>query len=944
MKGIHIYLVSLLFLLMRTALAQDAPITISGSVLDAAPGPINIPISVTDFEDIKSITLALNFDPAVIQFVNSTANPVFNNIQITSNTPGVVVIGWFSLASSVTLPDESVLASLNFTYVSGTTALSWDNTSSGGSACEYTDGTYTILNDDPTADFYFDGVVTSQSAPITYAPALTNVGAGAFDVPITVENFTKIGAIALSLEYDPNVITYNSFVANAVFGGNLIVTSSPSTGSKNKIIISWISTGVSASKSLPDLSTIVDLNFSYVAGLFSANHTILEWLTDGTACQYGDSTYLALHDIPYDNYYIDGLVAAQVAPGTYLPEIITAVAGSIDVPVTTVGFQNIGAVALVFEYDANVMTYAGYTPNAAFGGSLLTSNQVTGTTGELTISYFGSPVSITDLDEIVNIEFTYTSGTTTLDWKTNGTDCQYGDVSFNYLWDKPYEDYYFDGLVAGQVAPTIKADSMSGSAGTQITVPVRVWGFNNISAMTLHLDYDPGVLNYTGAAPHQDITTNFSEGITNPGRVQIGWFNFNPVANPVNLADETVLFYLNFDYIGGESPLIWYENGPSCEFTVGGSYAVLHDMPIADHYIDGLVGLADFIWIGGTSTDWMTPVNWSDNMVPNSLSIVSIPTTPPTFWPVFTGDFILGDQCQQINLGPSSEMSVTGDMNIHPGKAFINEGSGMLTIGGDWSNTGVFDAGTGKVIFDGSGNIPPVLPAKQVQNYQLSTIPASMTAISGNPGPSGDNAHSDVSIGFSFNYAGTDFTQARINTNGWLSLDLSGADISSNDNNILFFAADPTNTLAPWWDNLKADGMTSISYVTSGAASNRVFTVEWNNILAYSTTSTTRLNFQVKLYETTNLIEFCYGSTSIGTASPSEGASIGIKGLVGGAGDFIEATTATTNTLITNLISTADWPTVNYLFTPPPDTVAFYQLTVSPGATLNVQTDVNVTD
>jgi hypothetical protein len=89
--------------------------------------------------------------------------------------------------------------------------------------------------------------------------------------------------------------------------------------------------------------------------------------------------------------------------------------------------------------------------------------------------------------------------------------------------------------------------------------------------------------------------------------------------------------------------------------------------------------------------------------------------------------------------------------------------------------------------------------------------------------------------------------------------------------------------------------------------------------------------------------EFCYGSTSIGTNNPVEGASIGIKGAAGGAGDFLEATTGSTNTAISNLVSDSDWPAVNYMFTPAPDTLTFYNMTVNKtGADFNIQTDIQV--
>ncbi len=955
MKRIHIFLVSLLFLLTQTVLAQNAPATTAGNVLNASAGYINIPLTVTNFENIGSITLTLNYNPAVMTYVSSTANPAFPGIIINGSTAGQINIGWSADPGAITLPDGSLLAELEFTFISGSTSLSWDNTSNGGQSCEYTDGSFNILNDAPTADYYTDGYIISHAAPVTYAPTIIDAEAGAINVPVTVDNFLDIGAIALTFEYNPNILTFTGSTPHTAFG-TMSVTSSPISGSKHKVVISW-STGYQVSPvTLVDGSTIVDLSFNYSPNPMEGNYSELIWVTDGTACEYGDEDYYPLFDFPFEDFYIDGLVAGQVAPGTYLPEITDAVPGSISVPVTVVDFQSIGAVALIFEYDASVISYVGYTPNAGFGGILSLNDTVIGGKDKIVISYYGSPVTISDLDYIADIEFNYSSGTTTLTWETDGTACEYGDALSLPLWDNPYEDYYFDGLVASQVAPTIKADSMVAVSATQISVPLSVWGFTNISSLTLTLDYDPGVLTYIDATPHPDIASSFNEGASNPGRITMGWFNNSNPYVPISLPDETALIYLNFTYNGGTSPLIWYDNGGSCEFAAGSSITILYDQPTEDYYINGLVEEHSpappipHIWTGTISTDWNIPDNWYSFLVPISLTDVSILLTlpdglpSPPHWPVFTGDFTLGVQCKSIDLGDGTEMSVTGDMIINPGHAFINEGSGVLRVGGSWLNSGIFVPGTGEVnfILPGNGSIPAdTLPANEVQNYLLLTSSSTMTPISGGAaGPTGDNAHSDVSIGFTFNYAGTDYTQVRINTNGWLSMNLSGEDLTSNANIWLFDPVVPVTALAPWWDDLKADGSSGISYLTSGTAPNRVFTVEWNDVLSYSSGATARLNFQVKLYETTNVVEFCYGSVTAGTHNVIEAASIGIKGPVGGTGDFIEATTGSTNIGIINLKSSTDWPIVNYEFIPPQDTITFYKISVSDNVNLNVQTHV----
>ena len=120
-----------------------------------------------------------------------------------------------------------------------------------------------------------------------------------------------------------------------------------------------------------------------------------------------------------------------------------------------------------------------------------------------------------------------------------------------------------------------------------------------------------------------------------------------------------------------------------------------------------------------------------------------------------------------------------------------------------------------------------------------------------------------------------------------------------------------------------------MSYKTTGSTPNRILTVEWHRVLSYSTSGvTSRVTFQVKLFETSNVIEFHYGSVNNGTHG-AEGASIGIEDATGGTNHFIEATTGSTTTGVTNLVSNLNWPTVNYRFTPPVATENFYNLKIS---------------
>ena len=392
-----------------------------------------------------------------------------------------------------------------------------------------------------------------------------------------------------------------------------------------------------------------------------------------------------------------------------------------------------------------------------------------------------------------------------------------------------------------------------------------------------------------------------------------------------------------------QNPKVQFNNNGNYSVTLTASNTNGSDAETKSNYIHaGTPGL----WTGLTSSDWNTPSNWSNYIVPTSATNVTLPSSAPN-WPDLTQEMMLGSQCRNLVLDGSSELTVNGDFVINPGSSLTFSGPGLLKIAGDWSNDGTLNPGTGIIEFIGPD------PAKitggtdrisYVSNYNLTTFAKSMINLSGGTaGPAGDDASMDILIGFDFNYLGVSYSQARINTNGWISLNLTG-DPGLVDNANLFNTLLPGTVLAPWWDDLKADGTSSISFKTEGSAPDRIFTVEWKKMLTYYQTGTTsRINFQLKLYETSDNIEFCYGDAEAGTHDLSESASIGIKDAVGGSGNFREATTGSSTTGVTDLKSPVNWPAVNYRFVPTAANEVFYNIIENKtNATLTVEPDIIV--
>ncbi|MBL7883161.1 MAG: hypothetical protein JNL69_03780, partial [Bacteroidia bacterium] len=141
-----------------------------------------------------------------------------------------------------------------------------------------------------------------------------------------------------------------------------------------------------------------------------------------------------------------------------------------------------------------------------------------------------------------------------------------------------------------------------------------------------------------------------------------------------------------------------------------------------------------------------------------------------------------------------------------------------------------------------------------------------------------DNRSVATDIGFDFWYNGTRYTQFSVSTNGFVDFSSSTADGGpvagpyGYDN--AQFTGNGSGTwlaLAPFYDDMTASGGVdalgnSIKYLVTGTAPARVLTIEWINMAVYLNT-TPSLNFQVKLYETTGVIEFVYGTMTQGTAN-----------------------------------------------------------------------------
>jgi hypothetical protein len=680
---------------------------------------------------------------------------------------------------------------------------------------------------------------------------------------------------------------------------------------------------------------------------------------------YPNTTSPATENVQQFNWQYDGVpgnpfgtpvetscisTLSSYAPKTTLPFCGASAPGPISVPITVDDFNAVKSFSLVMRYYPTAITYISSSSNPIFNSQngLLTIIDASAAGGmrKVTLTFNGlNTISLPENSVLATINFNYLGGETILEWRTANNGCNYYGPNGVLKCADPYTDFYFNGGVISSLAPITKIDSAVALAGSLATFTIRTWDFEDISAGTLTLNYDPDVLVYQETVPNSAISESFTVDASISGRLAM---NFSDA--DTTLPDGTELMFVTFQFLGGSSPVTWFDDGSSCQYFHCQLPEAMNDAPQETYYLNGNITSSVFVWNGDNSVNWDSEENWPNNTLPDEFTDVTLdPANDPTYWPTFNGDLILGDDCKNLTLSGNAQLIVNGDLVITPGHT-LNLGSGIIQVNGDWINSGIFIPGTGTVEFTGTNDViidEGLSPETYVGAYVRSTFSGVYTPVSGgNAGPTGNDAGSDVDIGFGFNYLGTSYSQVRINTNGWLSLNLTGPDGTSADNTILFNTSTPGATLSPWWDDLLADENATISYLTEGSAPNRVFTAEWKNILSFSSGATSRLNFQVKLYETSNEIEFLYGSVTAGTHNFLESASIGIKDIIGGAGHFLEATQNSTHIVLAILKSEIHWPSLNYRFSPPvvPEMDTFYKILVSkPSGNLNIARDVVVT-
>jgi len=141
-----------------------------------------------------------------------------------------------------------------------------------------------------------------------------------------------------------------------------------------------------------------------------------------------------------------------------------------------------------------------------------------------------------------------------------------------------------------------------------------------------------------------------------------------------------------------------------------------------------------------------------------------------------------------------------------------------------------------------------------------------------------DVIFSDINLGFTFNFGGNDYSQISASSKGYVKL---GSAIETNWTGypLTELLAD-NQIIAPLGGYITSNNDSGrMAYETMGIAPNRIFVLEWKNYRANFINHL--FNVQLRLHETTNLIEFNYGNFTFDPEGFAVYLQVGLRGNTG---------------------------------------------------------------
>jgi hypothetical protein len=264
--------------------------------------------------------------------------------------------------------------------------------------------------------------ISAQNAPITTLTTVANAVPGPVNVPVTVINFTNIGAISLTFDYDYSCLHFTSGVPNPLLPGFSISDNNLGNGF-HRVIMGWYGSGIS----FPNGTAIMTIHFNYISGIGTMN-----WVDSGPSCEYADGNYNVLNDIPASTYYINGYVCGLIASPGAITGSTSVCKGQTGVTYSVNPMNNVTGYnwsvppggTIVSGNNTNVIS-VDFALNASSGNVTVNGVNACGNGPSSTLAVTLNPLPVANAGN----DFTIPYGTSTTLYAASG-----GTGSFSYHW------------------------------------------------------------------------------------------------------------------------------------------------------------------------------------------------------------------------------------------------------------------------------------------------------------------------------------------------------------------------------------------------------------------------------------------------------------------------------------------------------------------------------
>ena len=211
--------------------------------------------------------------------------------------------------------------------------------------------------------------------------------------------------------------------------------------------------------------------------------------------------------------------------------------------------------------------------------------------GILTYSWYDASlqgVTVADSTQIFSIDFTVIGSvgqSSNVSFSNTPTTLEVVDNNFNVL-----SPYYTDGLftvtTSSNTGFEMYMDSIQSTSGSQISMPVYVNSFTDITSMQGSITFDATVLSYSNISNFSLPGLSISSfGTTQSGQGILTYSWYDASLQGVTVADSTQIFSIDFMVIGsaGQSSNVSFSNTPTTLEVVDNNFNVL-----SPYYTDGL--------------------------------------------------------------------------------------------------------------------------------------------------------------------------------------------------------------------------------------------------------------------------------------------------------------------------------------------------------------------